>query len=87
MLQTDRMWFRMGHNFVRIGSRWAFDKNSFIGYCNIAERLEDLPELRGVFQIIKNKDNEKEVIFFSEVPVGVVRRALHIVEMMEKGII
>lgn len=77
----------MEYRLIKIGSLWAFDINTYIGYVNTAENESDPPELEEAFRVTKGENNSNNISFYKEIPLGVVRRSLHLIDMVERGIL
>lgn len=67
-------------HLCRIGREWIFDTVDYIGYRILEEIVGDKAKIEKAFEI---KDNE--VVYMIPVPVGVVRKALHLKRLKESG--
>ncbi len=71
-----------GEHLYRIGSTWIFDANSCVGY-QVLFGADDIV-FEEAFQIAGNSEDVK---YYMEVPIGIVRRAFHIIKLKQDGLL
>lgn len=77
-----------GHELVKIGKEWAFNLTEFKGYKLNAQDGVELKESEA-FKITREYNNGKYKYYFDKltaVPLGVLRKAVRIIEMADKEV-
>ena len=67
----------------RINRRWVFEVANNIGYNVISIDKKGMVKMEEAFRI--SGDGNKTVEYYKNVPIGVVRKSLHLVELKEQG--
>ncbi len=67
----------------RINKRWVFDVENNIGYNVVSIDKKGMAKMKEAFRI--SSDGNKTVEYYKNVPIGVVRKSLHLVTLKEQG--
>jgi hypothetical protein len=74
-------------SLYKIGTGWLFDVESKLGYkVNRVggSRKEPIKDFVEAFQVVEGS-NTSDIRYITKVPMGVVRKALHLLELKSKG--
>lgn len=63
----------------KIGQNWIFDKLEAKGY-KLIRKNGQIVDFSEVYQLVKNEKNEYDVKATTDIPMGIVRKSIEILE-------
>lgn len=83
MIETDME----GKPLYKIGSNWVFDIDSYIGYRVIRQGKDTKSKVVGFSKAfeIHGEGDSYNVKYEEGVPIGIVRKAVHLIGLSESG--